>query len=285
MANALLGAALALILLLLLDLRRRLDGLPARLWSIARQERDRDEKKATTALTEATAGKVISITAALRVYEEELAARSRLLVADAEKRARIAERRLSDAGAALDAATALVRELRGALDQARSAALAAPAEPDPDTRATVEMPWRAAPPAPSEARESKARESKARKSEARESEARESEEPEELTTVAARPVAIAPPGSAEPLSPEPAQLAAGLTRPAATSRPRGAMTPSGGTTGSERRRATVLGLAPMDPRRAHASAPTLVSMAAVTPPSPRPAPRVVVEGEPTDPGE
>jgi hypothetical protein len=265
MANPLLGAALALTFLLLLDLRRRLDGLPARIWSIAKQERDRDEKKAATALTEAAAAKVISITAALRVYEEELAARSRLSLADAEKRARIAERRLSDAGAALDAATALVRELRAVLDQARAAAPPAPAEPDPDTRATVEMPWRAAPPAPGESRDS--------------------EEPEELTTVATRPVAIAPPGSAEPLSPEPAQLAAGLTRPAATSRPRGATPPSGVTTSSERRRATVLGLAPVGPRRAHGSAPTLVSMAAVTPPSPRPAPRVVVEGEPTDPGE
>jgi hypothetical protein len=127
------------------------------------------------------------------------------------------------------------------------------------------MPWRAAPPPPGESRDS--------------------DEPEELTTVATRPVAIAPPGSAEPLSPEPAQLAAGLTRPAATSRPRGATSPSGVTASSERRRATVIGLAPVGPRRAHASAPTLVSMAAVTPPSPRPAPRVVVEGEPTDPGE
>jgi hypothetical protein len=203
-------------------------------------------------------------------------------MAEAEKRARIAERRLSDAGVALDAAMALVRELRAVLDQARAAALVAPAEPDPDTRATVEMPWRAAPPAPGEARDG---EMPWRAAPPPPGESRDSDEPEELTTVATRPVAIAPPGSAEPLSPEPAQLAAGLTRPAATSRPRGATPPSGVTTSSERRRATVLGLAPVDPRRAHGSAPTLVSMAAVTPPSPRPAPRVVVEGEPTDRGE
>jgi hypothetical protein len=261
MATALIGAGIALALLLLLDLRRRLDALPARIYGIAKQERDRDERHATTALTEATAAKVISITAALRVYEEELAATSRLQAADAEKRARMSERRLSDAGTALEAAAVLVRELRGVLDGLRAAPPAVASEPDPDTRATVEMirPATSVPP-PRDG---------------------EDDEPEELTTVTTRapettpmvdravesrarvsPRAVAPPGSAETLSPEPAQRAAGLTRPAGSSRPPVALvTPSAS---AAPRRATLLGIPP--PSGVQRSAPTLVSMTAVRAP-------------------
>jgi hypothetical protein len=262
MATALIGAGIALALLLLIDLRRKLDAIPQRIYGIAKQERDRDERHATTALTEATAAKVISITAGLRVYEEELAATSRLQMADAEKRARMAERRLADAGTALEAAAALVRELRAVLDGLRAAPPAVASEPDPDTRATVEM----LPPATSVSPGDS-----------------EDEEPEELTTVTMRapettPMldravrsrarvsphapAVAPPGSAETLSPEPAQRAAGLTRPAGSSRPPVALAiPSAS---AAPRRPTILGIAP--PSGVQRSAPTLVSMTAVRAP-------------------
>jgi hypothetical protein len=265
MATALIGAGIALALLLLLDLRRRLDALPASIYGIAKQERDRDERHAATALTEATAAKVISITAALRVYEEELAATSRLQSADAEKRARMAERRLSDAGTALEAAAMLVRELRAVLDGLRAAPPAVASEPDPDTRATVEMlrPATSVPP-PRDG---------------------EDDEPEELTTVTTRapettPMAdravgsrarvsphapaVAPPGSAEALSPEPAQRAAGLTRPAGSSRPPVALATPSASASAAPRRATLLGIPP--PSGVQRSAPTLVSMTAVRAP-------------------
>jgi hypothetical protein len=162
---------------LLLRIQREVAGLPARVWSVAKQERARDDSQALAVLQEAAAGKVIAITAALRLYEEELAATSRAQVADAEKRARIAERRQSEAGAPMGAATLLVRELRTALDALRAARPAPAAEavpgafPEPDQRPTVEMPRPSASCAPPA------------------NDAAEEEEHEELTTVAARPPA------------------------------------------------------------------------------------------------
>jgi hypothetical protein len=161
---------------LLLRIQREIAGMPARVWSIAKQERAKDDSQALAVLQEAAAGKVIAITAALRLYEEELAATSRAQIADAEKRARIAERRLSEAGAPMEAATQLVRELRTALDELRApraaptdeAASAAPAERD--QRPTVEMPK---PPASCAPRPDDA--------------AEEDEDTEEMTKVAARP--------------------------------------------------------------------------------------------------
>lgn len=165
---------------LLLRIQREVAGLPARVWSIARQERARDDSHALAVLQEAAAGKVIAITAALRLYEEELAATSRAQVADAEKRARIAERRQSEAGAPMEAATLLVRELRSALDELRAGRAAPPDEAppttpaEPDQRPTVEMPKAPASCAPPA------------------NDAEEEEEHEELTTVAARPPAGTP---------------------------------------------------------------------------------------------
>ncbi|MFT3769635.1 MAG: hypothetical protein QM820_29720 [Minicystis sp.] len=174
------GLSLALLVMIL----RKLDGLPARVWAIARHERERDESLALTALQEATAAKVGTMTAALRQYEEQVAATLRAQVADAQARARAAERRLSDTGSALEAATALVRELRAALDEARvpsAPRFGASEEPvhpkadgaalgDADQRETVEMPK---PPASCEPPAS------------------DDEPEEELTTIAARP----PPGT------------------------------------------------------------------------------------------
>jgi hypothetical protein len=163
---------------LLLRIQREVAGLPARVWSIAKQERAKDDSHALAVLQEAAAGKVIAITAALRLYEEELAATSRAQIADAEKRARIAERRQSEAGAPMEAATQLVRELRTALDELRAARPAPPHEAppaapaEPDQRPTVEMPKPPASCAPP----------------ANDAEAEEDEK-EELTTVAARPPA------------------------------------------------------------------------------------------------
>jgi hypothetical protein len=146
-------------------------GYPPRVWNIAKQERDKDEGRAAAALAEATAAKLVSITAALRVYDEELAASARRQVAEAEKLARVAERRLAEVSPMMETAAQLVRELRAALDALRPASApggGAPPEPDPDARATVEMPRLPATgaPPPEDAEE----------------------DPEELTTVAARPV-------------------------------------------------------------------------------------------------
>jgi hypothetical protein len=89
--------------------------------------------------------------------------------------------------------------------------------------------------------------------------------------------AIAPPGSAEPLPPGPAHLAAGLGRPKSSGPPQSGPAPLGG---GERRRATVLGLAPpAAPRRPAPSAPTLLSMPSVAQQTARPAPSIVVDGE------
>jgi hypothetical protein len=121
-------AGLAVTLALVFALHRRLDGLPLRIWSIAKKERAQDEGAAVTALQEATAARVGPIVSSLRTYHEQLAASSRAQVADAEMRARVAERRSSDAGVALDAASALVRELRALRDAelARVAPVKAP---------------------------------------------------------------------------------------------------------------------------------------------------------------
>jgi hypothetical protein len=107
---------LALALALLVAAHRRLDGLPLRIWSIAKRERDEREGAAVTALQEATAARVGPIVSSLRSYHEQIAATLRVQVADAEMRARVAERRSSEAGVALRAASELVREARALRD-------------------------------------------------------------------------------------------------------------------------------------------------------------------------
>jgi hypothetical protein len=97
-------------------LYRQLDGLPLRIWSLAKKERGDGDARALTALEETTAARVGAIVMSLRTYEEHLAAAFRAQVAEAEVRARIVERQSAEAGVVLSAASALVRELRGALD-------------------------------------------------------------------------------------------------------------------------------------------------------------------------
>jgi hypothetical protein len=81
----------------------RLDGLPWRIWNLARKERSESD------------GRALALFKSLRVYEEHLAEGFRAQVAEAQARACTAERLASEAGAALAAATELVRELRRVL--------------------------------------------------------------------------------------------------------------------------------------------------------------------------
>jgi hypothetical protein len=109
-------AGLAFTLALLITAHRRLDGLPLRIWSIAKKERAQDEGAAVTALQEATAARVGPAVSSLKAYHEQIAATFRAQVADAQMRARIAERQSSEAGVALRAASELVREARALRD-------------------------------------------------------------------------------------------------------------------------------------------------------------------------
>jgi hypothetical protein len=109
-------AGLALTLALIVTVHWRLDGLPLRIWSIAKKERDEGQGAAVTALQEATAARVGPIVNSIRSYHEQIAATLRVQVADAEMRARVAERRSSEAGVALRAASELVREARALRD-------------------------------------------------------------------------------------------------------------------------------------------------------------------------
>jgi hypothetical protein len=95
----------------------RVDGLPLRIWSMAKKERAESDTRSATALQEAAAGKVGAIVNALRAYQEEVAKAYRAQIGEADLRTRICERRSSEAGVALSAATVLVRELRAILDR------------------------------------------------------------------------------------------------------------------------------------------------------------------------
>jgi hypothetical protein len=97
----------------------KLEELPLRIWSMAKKERTDGEGAALTLLQERTATKVGVIVKSLREYDEHVAASFRAQVAEAQVRARIAERQSSEAGVALSAASALVRDLRGLLDGER----------------------------------------------------------------------------------------------------------------------------------------------------------------------
>jgi hypothetical protein len=95
----------------------RLDGMPLRIWGMARKERAEGDSRDAIALQEAAAAKVGAIVNALRAYQEEVAKAYRAQLAEADVRTRICERRSSEAGVALSGATVLVRELRGILDR------------------------------------------------------------------------------------------------------------------------------------------------------------------------
>ncbi len=116
MGSAVLYGGPVLALLLLIAIHHRLAILPTALSIVARRERIDGEARAMTALQEAAAAKVGPITTSLRALAEQSEARNRDAVAAAELRARVAERRASEAASALGAASELVRELRMTLD-------------------------------------------------------------------------------------------------------------------------------------------------------------------------
>jgi hypothetical protein len=115
-------------------LYRRLDGLPLRLWSMAKTDREAGDSRALTLLQERTAAKVGDIVSSLRTHEEHVADAFRAQVAEAEIRARVSERRSSEAGVALSVASGLVRELRELLD----GPLESPRAPLPSVHAVTE---------------------------------------------------------------------------------------------------------------------------------------------------
>jgi hypothetical protein len=131
---ACLAAVVALQLALLLRIHRRLDALPLHLRSIVKEERP-DGEAALAALHEAAATKAALIVAGIRSFHDQLDANLRTQLADAEVRARLSERRSSEAGVALTTASRLVRELRNVLDRfglpAPSAAETSPRPPPP----------------------------------------------------------------------------------------------------------------------------------------------------------
>jgi hypothetical protein len=122
-------------------LYRAVDGLPFRIFNLARKERAADEALALTVLQEAAAAKVGPLVQGIRAYHDQLDAGLRAQIAEAEVRARVTERRSSDAGVALSTASALVCDLRELLGLAhRRPSLPAPAGAEaPEARATVEL--------------------------------------------------------------------------------------------------------------------------------------------------
>jgi hypothetical protein len=136
-------AGLAAALALLIALHRKVDTLPLALWKLVQRDRAADEKRALDTLQEATAIKVGTIVRALRQHHDALEAQLRSEIAQAELRARLTERRSSDTGVALGAASALVATLRELVDDlpdllARAALLnAGKLPPAPAVRAAL----------------------------------------------------------------------------------------------------------------------------------------------------
>jgi hypothetical protein len=112
-------------------LHRKVAEVPRTVWEIVRQERAAEAARAQTLVQEAAAVRVGAIVRSLREHEEQGAASLRAQIAEAENRARVTERRASDAGVALSAVSELVRESRALRDELRSlvATARAPAAP------------------------------------------------------------------------------------------------------------------------------------------------------------
>jgi len=147
MVTGILCGGLALVVVLLVAIYRRLGALPIALRAQVKRERAVGQAQALTALQEAAAAKVGPITASIRAYEEGAATRYREEVAAAEVRARMAERRASNAVPVLGAASELVRDLRRTLDDvlalgpqvaARRSAAVTPV-PDSGARVAIEV--------------------------------------------------------------------------------------------------------------------------------------------------
>jgi hypothetical protein len=116
-------------------LYRLVDGLPLRLALLLKERRAADEAHALAVLEAAASAKVHAQTLSLRAHDEELAQRHRDAVAAAELRAHVAERRSAGAVSALDAASALVRELRAIVMEV--APKAPPSPPAPVAEASA----------------------------------------------------------------------------------------------------------------------------------------------------
>jgi hypothetical protein len=85
---------------------------PLAVWQALQRTRAADENRALDVLQAAAASRIAGLVLALQSHHEHLAALVRAQIADAEMRARVSERRSSEAGIALDAASTLVRDLR-----------------------------------------------------------------------------------------------------------------------------------------------------------------------------
>jgi hypothetical protein len=113
------GSGFVLMLGLLVAVYRRLGGFPLSVWTVVQRERARSEPRVLDAMAEAVASKSGQAIIAVHAYQEQIAESLRAQVADAETRARVAERRAADAGTTLSAAADLVRELHRSLEAAR----------------------------------------------------------------------------------------------------------------------------------------------------------------------
>jgi hypothetical protein len=132
----------------------KLHDFPASASKVIERNRAVDETRALDVLQAAAASRLGGLVVGVQTYHEQLAGLARAKVAEAEVRARMTERRASDAAVALDAASALVRDLRTLAEDLPSLmdrralhtgiaigeATARREEPDPEERATVEMP-------------------------------------------------------------------------------------------------------------------------------------------------
>jgi hypothetical protein len=97
-------------------LYRKLSELPLSVWKIGQRNRMADETRALDLLQAMAATKLGGLVIGVQTYHDELAALTKAQTADAEVRARLNERRVSEVGATLDAASDLLRRLRGLVD-------------------------------------------------------------------------------------------------------------------------------------------------------------------------
>ena len=119
---------------------RKIAAIPRTVCEVVRQERAAEAERAQTALQEAAALKVGALVQSLRNYDELSAHGYRSQIADAENRARRIERRASDAGVALSAASELVRESLALRDELRGLVATAATGGAPHQRETTELP-------------------------------------------------------------------------------------------------------------------------------------------------
>lgn len=189
MGSAAILFGLVLYVATIIAIYRWIQAIPARLMILVERERSHGEQRALDTLRAAAGERVAKIVLSLRDYDEQTATAVRTRAAADQARARVAEGRAESAArkeaevvTALEAATALVAQLRALLDRAESPPNPARDEAaDPQERRTVEMPRPGLPSA--------------------QADDDEPEEEEERTKVAARPAALPPSSSGLRLAP------------------------------------------------------------------------------------